>query len=157
VILFARITLWLAFAFLFLAGIGKLLDIEPFVESLGEWSALPAVAVPMIAYLVPAGEIWLAMRWWQGVDRRRTVFIAQLMLCSFTCIYLVEYFLRSTPPSCACLGLWGAYLGDIAAGQNVILRNLVLLAGISAAELVLGARAAGQQSANRPANSLSLQ
>ncbi|MCU0864255.1 MAG: hypothetical protein MUC36_10710 [Planctomycetes bacterium] len=153
---FAGFVLWIAFAFLFLTGIGKLLDIEPFVDSLREWSALPAFAVPMIAYLVPAGEIWLAMRWWQGIDRRRTVLIAQLMLCSFTVIYLIEYFLRSAPPSCACLGLWGAYLGDLSSAQNVILRNLVLLAGISAADLVLGARVAGQQSVDRPANSLSL-
>ncbi|MBL8722965.1 MAG: hypothetical protein JNK49_02920 [Planctomycetes bacterium] len=132
-----RLILHGAFTLLFAAGLGKLIDVSSFVQSMQGWSVLPSMLIPFLAFVLPAFEMWLALRWWSAVGRRQSILMAQILVVAATMAYAFEYCLRPNPPECACFGLWSSYLESVASGKFVLARNLVLLLLISGSALLL--------------------
>lgn len=130
---------WVAhavFAVLLLAAAGKLLDISHFLESLGEWQMLTPATASVVAYVLPALELWLALLWFSDHERARVLWSTNVMLCGLSVAYAFEMTLRAEPPKCTCLGLWEKHFSDLATGRYVLLRNSVLIALLAIAGLV---------------------
>lgn len=85
------------------SGVGKLLDVRQFQQSLQLWQALPENCAPVLAIVVPSVEVFVAGAWVASLWRARMRILCVLSLMLWTGAYVVEAILYA-PPICNCFG-----------------------------------------------------
>jgi len=109
------------------AGIAKAVRIDLFMDSLATWELLPVPVQVLAAFLVPAVEVAIAVRWLtMGPARLDFVWAPLAMMLAFTAVYAAHYIMTGAP-NCACFGEWATYRDDKVSGLAVLLRNLILI------------------------------
>ncbi|MFN7020259.1 MAG: MauE/DoxX family redox-associated membrane protein [Phycisphaerales bacterium] len=112
--------------YLALAAVGKLAEIDRFVDQLS-LIGVPSHVAPAAAVAVPFCELALASAWYFSVKRPAAVACAGLLLLLFAGVAAVRV-ARGDHAPCGCLGAFErTRLGRVAAGHTV-LRNTVMLA-----------------------------
>jgi hypothetical protein len=114
-----------------IAGIAKIVDLEVFARSLQEWSIVGTRAKAFIVLVVPLLEITCSLVLLLRIHRAIGGALLACLLIGFSSVYSFEWF-RSKPPTCHCMGALQHYLGSSQIAQNVLIRNIVLVACVVA-------------------------
>ncbi len=124
-----RIAFWastLVFAFLLVAGVVKLAELDAFWWTLvREHGMSERVATP-VSVLVPAGEVLAAGFWLCGVERRHAARGGLALLALFS-VYLGVQIATREAPTCGCLGVLAEYARWMDNAQVGIVRNIIMM------------------------------
>jgi hypothetical protein len=122
-----RILIGIVMLVLLAAGVGKLLDLQAFHDSLGAWRLLPAVTLLPLSVLVPSAEIGVVIWWLSTGGRTRGCVAAVCLLGTFTAAY-TAHLLLGQDPGCNCLGKLMQIEGLNRTADEVIPRNFAMIA-----------------------------
>jgi type II secretory pathway pseudopilin PulG len=109
----------------------KFLDLPAFSDSLHTWTVVPAFFVPVLAAAIPGLEVSLSLMWLLGLHRQAAGAIMLGFLVLVTGAYFAQWAI-SSQPACACFGVLARYLGEIESAKGVLIRNILLILGVSA-------------------------
>lgn len=111
----------------------KLVDLRAFEHSLGSWTLIPELAVPVLTVAIPLVELVAAVAWLLGLLRREAIASLSGLLLAFTALYAGSAWIAE-PPDCGCFGFLLRHQRWVDEAWLTIARNVTLLVG-----LVLGA------------------
>lgn len=94
---------WVGMSTMFVLGALKASDLPAFFDALSTWKGLPPFAAVALVVLVPPLELFASSAWMAGVARRKTAWLAILLVACFTGAYLWQLIFHGRP-HCGCGG-----------------------------------------------------
>jgi prepilin-type N-terminal cleavage/methylation domain-containing protein len=86
------------------AGFLKLIDVPTFQATLESWALISASARPIIAWGLPAVELWLGALW-LAFPKSKLINLSLVCLFFGMLFVIVSHLMFAKPPTCGCLGL----------------------------------------------------